>query len=179
MAIAYFVRYSFYFTCLLLLHRFAAEGGVKFICTTSVRLCEEKSGVASSNQNAKPNGNKESESTDTPLLNEQIVEVDSQCIVMAKESKENSKPETDDGTQSQPTDVTEQHKQVKADTAKSMKGSLLELLGGMKVEVTSKRKVKPIKFSQSKHPIPTSKPEAMKSTVSAIQEATVETTAQR
>lgn len=166
-------------TCLLLLHRFAGEGGVRFLCTTSVRLCEEKSGVASSNQNAKPNGNKESESTETPLLNEQIVEVDSQCIVMAKESKENSKPDDGITAQSQPTAVTEQHTQVKADTAKSMKGSLLELLGGMKVEVTNKRKVKAVKFRQSKQPIPTSNPEAMESTISAIQEAAVETTTQR
>ncbi|TWW74838.1 28S ribosomal protein S31, mitochondrial [Takifugu flavidus] len=142
---------------------FADEVGVRSLCTTSVKLCEKQSGVASSSQNDIPNGNGEREPTETPLSNEQKVEVASKGIIMAEESKDNGIR-----TQSQPTVITEQHTQVKA---KSGKESLLDLLGGMKVEVTNKRKVKGVKFRQSPQSIPMSKPAAMESTISMFQQA--------
>lgn len=161
----------------MLQHRFDGESGVRSLCTTSVKLCEKKSGVASS-QNDNPNGNSEREPTETPLSNEQKVEVDNEGIIMAHESKENAKPETEDGitTQPQPTVITDQRTQVKAKTGKE---NLLDLLGGMKVEVTNKRKVKGVKFRQSPQSIPTSKPAAMESTISMFQQATVEASTER
>lgn len=171
-------------SCLLLLHRFPNEGGVRSLCKTSVRLSEKKSGDASSNQNDKPNENRESEPTEISPLIDQKVEVDKNTIIMAKESKENKKPvksETDDGIipQSQPTVNTEQQKQAKTQTAKSGKESLLNLLGAMKVEVTNKRKVKGVKFRQSYESLSTSKPAAMESTISMFQQATEEASTQR
>lgn len=151
-------------TRLLLLHRFANEVGVRSLCTTSVKLCEKKSGVASSSQNDIPNGTGEHEPTETPLSNEQKVEVASEGIIMAEESKDNGIR-----TQSQPTQVK----------AKSGKESLLDLLGGMKVEVTNKRKVKGVKFRQSPQSIPMSKPAAMESTISMFQQAKVEASTER
>lgn len=171
-------------SCLLLLHRFANEGGVRSLCTTLIRLSEKESGIASSNQDEKPNENRESEPTETPPLVDQKVEVEKNTIIMANESKENEKPvksETDERIipQSQPTVNTEQQKQAKAQTAKSGKESLLDLLGAMKVEVTNKRKVKGVKFRQSYESLSTSKPAAMESTISMFQQATVEASTQR
>lgn len=168
-------------SCLLLLHRFANEDGVRSLCTTSVRLNEKKTGDASSNHNDKPNENRESEPTETPPLIDQKVEVDKNTIIMAKENKKPVKSETDNGiiTQSQPTVNTEQQKQAKAQTSKSGKESLLDLLGVMKVEVTNKRKVKGVKFRQSYEPLSTSKPAVMESTISMFQQATVEASTQR
>lgn len=165
----------------MLLLRFANEGGVRSLCT-SIKLCEKKSGVDTSNHNEKPNGSKESGPTETPTSIDQKVE---KTIIMAKESQEeNEKPvksDTDDGvpTQSRPTVNTEQQKQVKAPTAKSGKESLLDLLGVMKVDVTNKRKVKSVKYRQNYESIPTSKPAAMESTISMFQQATVEASTQR
>lgn len=169
---------------LLLLHRFANEGGVRSLCTTLIRLSEKKSGIDSSNLSEKPNENGESEPTETPPWIDQKVVVDKNTIIMAKESKEDEKPvksETDDGIipQSQPTVNTEQQKQAKAQTAKSGKESLLDLLGAMKVEVTNKRKVKGVKFRQSYESLSTSKPAAMESTISMFQQATVEASTHR
>lgn len=158
-------------SCFLLLHRFANEGGVRSICTTSVRLSETKIGV-SSNQNDKPNENKGTEPTETPSLLDQKVEDDKNTVVLAKENKD----ETDDGiiAQSQPIVNTEQQKQTK-----SGKKSLLDLLGAMKVEVTSKRKVKGVKLRQSYESLSVSKPAAMESTISMFQQASVESSTQR
>lgn len=171
-------------SCFLLLHRFANEGGVRSICTTLVRLSEKKIGVDSSNHNDKPNKNKEREPTETPSVTDQKVEVDKNTIVMVKENKENEKPvqsATDDGIipQSQSTVNTEQQKQTKAQTAKSGKKSLLDLLGTMKVEVTHKKKVKGVKLGQSSESLSASKPTAMESTISMFQQATVEASTQR
>lgn len=167
-------------SCPLLLHRFSNEVAVRSLCTTSLRLSEKKSGLVSSNQDE----NRENEPSETPPLIDQKVEVNKNNIIMAKESNENENPvksETDDGIipQSQLTVNTEQQKQPKAQTAKSGKESLLDLLGAMKVEVTSKRKVKGVKFRQSHESSSTSKPAAMESTISMFQQATVEASTQR
>lgn len=167
----------------MLLLRFANEGGVRSLCT-SIKLCEKKSGVDSSNYNEKPNGSKESGPTETPTSIERKVEVEKNIIMAKENQEENEKPvksDTDGGvpTQSQPAVNTEQQKQVKAPTARSGKESLLDLLGVMKVEVTNKRKIKTVKFRQSYESVPTSKPAAMESTISMFQQATVEASTQR
>lgn len=172
------MRFIFIF-CLLLLHRFANEGGVRSLYT-SVRLGEKKSGVASSNQNE----DRESAPTETPPLIDQKVEVDKNTIILAKESHENEEPvksETGDGIipQSQAPVNTEQKKQAKTQTAKSGKESLLHLLGAMKVEVTNKRKIKGVKFRQAYESSSTSKPAALESTISMFQQATVEASTDR
>lgn len=164
----------------MLLHRFSNEVAVRSLSTTSFRLSEKKSGLASSNQDE----NRENEPSETPPLIDQKVEVNKNNIIMAKDSIENENPvksETDDGIipQSQLTVNTEQQKQPKAQTAKSGKENLLDLLGAMKVEVTSKRKVKGVKFRQSYESLSTSKPAAMESTISMFQQATVEASTQR
>lgn len=88
-------------------------------------------------------------------------------------------------TQQQSNDKAEQvlskSSQVKADEAKSGKESLLDLLGAMKVEVTSKRKLKNLKTWQSPESAAQykSKPTAMESTISMFQKATVQASAQR
>lgn len=161
-------------SCPLLLHRFSNEVAVRSFCTTSFRLSEKKSGLNSSYQDE----NRENEPAETPPLIDHKVEVNK------KNGNENENPvksETDDGIipQSQLTVNTEQQKQPKAQTAKSGKESLLDLLGAMKVEVTSKRKVKGVKFRQSHESVSTSKPAAMESTISMFQQATVEASTQR
>lgn len=164
----------------MLLHRFSNEVAVRSLCTTSLRLSEKKSGLVSSNQDE----NRENEPSETPPLKDQKVEVNKNNVIMAKDSNESENPvksETDDGIipQSQLTVNTDQQKQPKAQTAKSGKESLLDLLGAMKVEVTSKRKVKSVKFRQSYESSSTSKPAAMESTISMFQQATVEASTQR
>lgn len=165
---------------LLLLRRFSNGGAVRSLCTTSVRLSEKKSGVASSNQDE----NGENEPSETPPLIDQKVEVDKNNIIIAKEGNENQnsvKSETGDGIipQVQLTVNTEHQKQPEAQTAKSGKESLLNLLSAMKVEVTNKRKVKGVKFRQNYESSSTSKPAAMESTISMFQQATVEASTQR
>ncbi len=69
--------------------------------------------------------------------------------------------------------------QVKPDAAKSGKESLLDLLGAMKVDVTSKRRLKNLKVKQNFESTPKTKPAAMESTISMFQQATVEASSQR
>uniref|UniRef100_A0A3Q2Q965 Small ribosomal subunit protein mS31 n=1 Tax=Fundulus heteroclitus TaxID=8078 RepID=A0A3Q2Q965_FUNHE len=70
--------------------------------------------------------------------------------------------------------------QVKSDGAKRGKESLLDLLGAMKVEVTSKRKLKDLKKQQRFESATQykSSPAAMESTISMFQRATVEASTQ-
>ncbi|XP_070773927.1 small ribosomal subunit protein mS31 [Enoplosus armatus] len=164
--------------------RVANGGGVKALSTSSVRLCEKKNNVASSNQNEKTNADKEADLTETPTLVTQKAEDDKKVIKMAEQSEESVVLKTDDGsTTHQQMDVkTEQvaaaPKQVKTDAAKSGKESLLDLLGAMKVELTNKRKLKNLKVRQSYESAPKSKPAAMESTISMFQKATVEASSQ-
>lgn len=170
--------------CLLPLYRFTSEGGARSLCTTSVRLCDKKHGVASSDGNDPSNAHKDSEPTEPPPSIDEKGEVDNTYFT-AEESKEKEKPvktEKDDGmtTQFQPNVNTEQQKQEKAQTAKTGKESLLDLLGAMKVEVTNKRVAKRIINSkQSPDFVPASKPPAMESTISMFQQATLEASTQR
>ena len=85
--------------------------------------------------------------------------------------------QTDVGTQQ----VLAKPAEVKTDAAKSGKESLLDLLGGMKVEVTNKRKLKNVKKKQS---FETATPyksntEAMESTISMFQKAAAEASSER
>ena len=166
----------------MLLHRFAKEDGVRSLYTTSVRLSDNKSGVPFSNQDEKPNENREHEPTETPPLVHHKVEVGKNTIIMAKDSMENEKPvksETDDGVIPQPTVNTKQQKQPETPTARSEKESLLDLLKIMKVEVTNKRKVNSVQFKQSYQSLSTSKMATLESTISMFQQATLEASAQR
>lgn len=160
----------------MLQHRVANEGGVRALNTSSVRLCEKKNDVTSSNQVDKINSNQELDQTETATVVEQKAEDDSKVKIMAKENGEPVTVTTDDGS-AKPLKAAPE--QVKTDAPKSGKESLLHLLGAMKVEVTNKRKLKYLKFKQSYESTPTSKPAALESTISMFQQATVEASSQR
>lgn len=158
---------------------------MRALSTSSVRLCDKKNNVASSNQDDKTNADKVVDPTETSTSVEQKAEDDSKVIKMAGQNEEPVVSKTDNGstTQSQMVVKTERltatPKQVKANAAKSGKESLLDLLGAMKVEVTNKRKLKNLKFKQSYESMPTSKPAAMESTISMFQQATEEASSRR
>jgi len=106
---------------------------------------------------------------------------------MAEHKEESVVLKADDGgaTQQQQ-DVTAEQvvakpTQVKTGAAKSGKENLLDLLGAMKVEVTSKRKLKNLKTKQSLESAMQYKPKpaVMESTISMFQKATEEASSQR
>ncbi|XP_076607267.1 small ribosomal subunit protein mS31 [Chaetodon auriga] len=164
--------------------RVANGGGVRVLSTSSVRLCEKKNDVASSNQDDKTNADKEADPTGSPALVTQKAEDDSDIIKMGERSEEPVALQADDGSATQQQmNVKTEHvaatpKEVKTDAAKSGKESLLDLLGAMKVEVTNKRKLKNLEGKQSFESQPTSKLPAMESTISMFQQATAEASSQ-
>ena len=160
----------------MLQHRVASEGGVRALNTSSVRLCEKRNDVTSSNQVDKINANKEVDQTESATVVEQKAEDDSKVKIVAKEIEEPVTVKTDDGS-AKPLKAAPE--QVKTDAPKTGKESLLDLLGAMKVEVTNKKKLKHLKLKQSYEPTPTSKPAALESTISMFQQATVEASSQR
>ncbi|XP_054899697.1 28S ribosomal protein S31, mitochondrial [Poeciliopsis prolifica] len=134
--------------------------GVNPLSTCSVRCCEKKDNAISSNQD---------EATD----------VDTQAkITQLQEETEEVKANN--------LGITQQHSNVKveqllskspqesSDGAKSRKESLLDLLGAMKVEVTSKRRLKSLKTKQSLE----SSAAVMENTSSMFQKETVQASAQ-
>ncbi|XP_010783271.1 small ribosomal subunit protein mS31 [Notothenia coriiceps] len=163
--------------------RFANGGGVKALSTCSIRLCEKKDNVASSIEEEKTLAEKPVDPTETPTSVTQKAEDDSKVIKMEEQREEEPvvlKTE-DEGTTQQQVDVkTEQVEatpaEVKTVAAKNGKDSLLDILGGMRVSVTSKRKLKNLEAWQSKDS--TTKPAAMESTISMFQKATEEASAQ-
>ncbi|KAK5887389.1 hypothetical protein CesoFtcFv8_015994 [Champsocephalus esox] len=119
--------------------------------------------------------------TETPTLVTQKAEDDSK-VIQRQEEPVVLKTE-DEGTTQQQVDVkTEQVEatpaEVKTVAAKSGKDSLLDILGGMKVAVTSKRKLRNLKAWQSEDSTSDSKPAAMESTISMFQKATEEASSQ-
>lgn len=167
----------------LLQHRIANEGGGRALSTSSVRLCDKKNNVASSNLDDKTNADKVVDPAETSTSVEQKAEDDSKFIKMAEQNEEPVVSKTDDGSTTQMVVKTERltatPKQGKANVAKSGKEGLLDLLGAMKVEVTNKRKLKNLKFKQSYESMPMSKPAAMESTISMFQQATEEASSRR
>ncbi|XP_075958513.1 small ribosomal subunit protein mS31 [Anarhichas minor] len=166
--------------------RVANGGGVKALSTSSVRLCEKKNDGDNSNQVEKTCTDKDAEPTETPTVVTQKAEDDGNITKMAEHKEEEPAVlKTDEGgtTQRQVDVEIEQvvakSKQVTTDAAKSRKESLLDLLGAMKVEVTSKRKLKNMTVKPSYESTPKSKPAAMESTISMFQKATVEASSQR
>ncbi|KAM3601165.1 uncharacterized protein V6R79_008652 [Siganus canaliculatus] len=127
---------------------------------------------------------KAEEPTETPTLAAQKAEDDSKILKMTEQSEEPVVRKADDGSATpQQMDVKIEQavpkpKQVKTDAPKSGKESLLDLLGAMKVEVTSKRKLKNLKVKQSFESSPVSQPAAMESTISMFQQATVDASSQ-
>ncbi|XP_034096446.1 28S ribosomal protein S31, mitochondrial [Gymnodraco acuticeps] len=161
--------------------RFANGGGVKALSTCSVRLCEKKDNVASSIEEEKTLAEKPVDPTETPTLVTQKAEDDSK-VIQREEEPVVLKTE-DEGTTQQQVDVkTEQVEatpaEVKTVAAKSGKDSLLDILGGMTVLVTSKRKLRNLKAWQSEDFTTKSKPAAMESTISMFQKATEEASSQ-
>lgn len=163
--------------------RVAYRSGVKALSTSSVRLCEKKSDVASSPQNEKES-DKEADSTETPTVVTQKAEDDSRVVKAAEQSEEPPVLNTDDGSAPpQQKDVTTEEveatpKQAQINVAKSGKEGLLELLGAMKVEVTTKKKLRNSKVQQSFKPTTKSEQPAMESTISMFQQATEEVSSQ-
>ncbi|TNN72542.1 28S ribosomal protein S31, mitochondrial [Liparis tanakae] len=165
--------------------RVANGGGFKALSTSSVRLCEKKNDVDDSLQVEKTNADKDTEPTETPTVVTQRVEDDSNIIKMAEHREEEPVViKTDEGSTTQQQvdfkieQVVTTPIQVKTNAAKSGKESLLDLLGGMKVEVTNKRKLKNI-VTPSYESTPKPKPAAMESTISMFQKATVEASSQK
>uniref|UniRef100_UPI0037E82AE9 small ribosomal subunit protein mS31 n=1 Tax=Semicossyphus pulcher TaxID=241346 RepID=UPI0037E82AE9 len=164
----------------------AANGvGVQSLSTSSVRLCEKKNEVAPSQQDDKTNADKADDPTETPTLLTQKAEDDSTVIKMAQQSEEPVVVKTDDGSSTQQqTDVKIEEvvatpKPVQTPAPKSGKENLLDLLGAMKVDVTTKRRLKNMKMTkQVTESTPKSKPAAMESTISMFQKATVEAASQ-
>ncbi|XP_073335439.1 small ribosomal subunit protein mS31 [Pagrus major] len=166
--------------------RVSNGGGVRALSTSSVRLCEKKNESVSTNQDEETKTDTEADPKETQTLVTQKAEEDSKVIKMAEQSEEPLVLKTDDGSstmQQHQMDVkTEQvvvtPEQIETGAARSGKESLLDLLGAMKVEVTSKRKPKNLKVKQSES-TPVSRPPAMETTISMFQQATVEASSKR
>ncbi|KAM4545031.1 small ribosomal subunit protein mS31 [Odontesthes bonariensis] len=144
-------------------------GEVKAFSTNTVRLCENKDNVIPANQDQTTNADTEGGQTKSAEQKEESV------VLKAD----------DGGATQQQRDVTAEQvvakpAQVKTGAAKSGKENLLDLLGAMKVEVTSKRKLKNLKTKQSLESAMQYKPKpaVMESTISMFQKATEEASSQ-
>ncbi|XP_040906741.1 28S ribosomal protein S31, mitochondrial [Toxotes jaculatrix] len=156
--------------------RVANGSGVKAISTSAVRLCEKKDDVGLQNHDEKANEDKQVDPTESPTLAMQEAEDDIKVIKMAEQSKEPVVLKTE--STSQQMDIkNEDRVSVKTDAAKSGKEGLLDLLGAMKVEVTSKKKLKVLKTKHD-HQSSRTNPAAMESTISMFQKATEEASSQ-
>ncbi|KAK5858357.1 hypothetical protein PBY51_002503 [Eleginops maclovinus] len=164
--------------------RFANGGGLKALSTSSVSLCEKKDNVASSTEDEKTVAEKEVDPTETPTLVTQKAEDDSTVMKMEEQREEEPMVlKTGDESTTQQEDVKIEQveatpPEVNTVEAKSGKDSLLDILGGMKVDVTSKRKLRSLKPRQSHDSTHQSKPAAMESTISMFQKATEEASSQ-
>ncbi|XP_027887728.1 small ribosomal subunit protein mS31 [Xiphophorus couchianus] len=134
--------------------------GVNPLSTCSVRCCEKKDNAISSNQD-------EAANVDTQTKITQLQEE-------AEEVKANNSGSSQQHSNVKVEQVLSKPSQVNTDGAKSGKESLLDLLGAMKVEVTSKRRLKNLKTKQSLE----SAAAGMESTSSMFQKATVQASAQ-
>lgn len=138
---------------------------MKAFSTNSVRFCEKKDNVVTSTQL-----NEGESQTKQPEQKEEqhVLKADDGGTVS---DQANDKPEQ----------ILAKSPQPEAETVKSGKESLLDLLGAMKVEVTNKRKLKNMKIKQSFESATqyNSKPEGMESTISMFQKATEEASSQR
>ncbi|XP_047235864.1 28S ribosomal protein S31, mitochondrial [Girardinichthys multiradiatus] len=138
--------------------------GANTISTCTVRRCEKKDDAIPSNQGEATNVDTE---TKTTQLQEELLEANDGG---STQQQRNVKAEQ----------VLSKPSQVKTDGAKSGKKSLLDLLGAMKVEVTSKRKLKNLNTKQSFESAVQYKSKSgdMESTISMFQKANVQASAQ-
>ncbi|KAM3850610.1 small ribosomal subunit protein mS31-like [Diretmus argenteus] len=163
--------------------RVADGGGVKALSTSSISFCEKNDGVVPPTPDGKGNVNKHSDlaETETSVKGKLDDADDNKVIKMADQGEETVVLKRDEGSTTQQMDVVigqegGKPNKVKDDVVKkSAKGSLLDLLGAMKVEVTNKKK---FKTKQSYEPTIKPQPAAMESTISMFQKATVEASAQ-
>ncbi|CAG5875012.1 small ribosomal subunit protein mS31 [Menidia menidia] len=144
-------------------------GGVNAFSTATVKLCEKKDDGVAVNQDQTTISDK---GCDETMVTDPKKELD---VLKADGG----------GAPQQKTDVTAEpvvakQAQVKTAAAKIGKENLLDLLGAMKVEVTSKRKLKNLKTKQSLESAVQykPKPEVMESTISMFQKATEEASSQ-
>ncbi|XP_026183315.1 small ribosomal subunit protein mS31 [Mastacembelus armatus] len=145
--------------------RLTNGGGVKAHSTSSASLCQKKDNSLPSNHDEETN--KEARPTETSALATQKTEDDVKVTRTAAQTEEPVVLKTDNGSSAQ------QQGNVKNEQVKTGKENLLDLLGAMKVEVTSKRRLKNLKVKQN-YESPKSKPAAMESTISMFQRATAE-----
>ncbi|XP_061753618.1 28S ribosomal protein S31, mitochondrial [Nerophis ophidion] len=131
----------------------------KCLSTHSNRFCENKNNVANSNNE---------DSTGTQTVSKQQT-ADSSDINKLDEQNDRDNIKNTDVINVQ--DDAAEGKEL--DTSKSGKHSLLDLLGAMRVDVTSKKRLKPLTIKPSVS-IPTSKPMESK-----FQEASVDISSQR
>ncbi|KAM9333580.1 small ribosomal subunit protein mS31 [Pholidichthys leucotaenia] len=135
--------------------RLVNGGGVNALSTSPVWLCEKRGNDAPFNQDEKTTAKKE---------------IDQRAVLKANRGS-TSQQQTDAEIEQDVAKPTH----LQTVRAKTGKESLLDLLGAMKVEVTSKRKLKNVKkamenyVSAVHHKL---KPEAMESTISMFQKAT-------
>lgn len=168
----------------LLHHRVVNGGGVRAFSTSSVKSCETKNDCASSNTDDKTGAEREVAPTATPALIIQTTEDDSKGIKLLDQNEERAALNADDGGNTpqgmdvkiEPATVTNP---IKSTVPKSGKESLLELLGAMKVEVTTKRKLRNVQTKQSFKSAHVKRAAAMESNTSVVQQAPVEASSQR
>ncbi|CAN9501478.1 unnamed protein product [Ophioblennius macclurei] len=135
--------------------RFANRGGVKTLRTSSVYLCDKKDSDVPSVQSEIKDVSAE---TEQPMVLQSVAE-------SATEQQVETKAE----------EIEVKQTQVKKEATKSGKENLLALLGNMKVEVTSKRKLKNLKATQPHETTaPLKSKPALESTFSMFQQATGE-----
>lgn len=170
----------------LIPHRVSNGGGLRALSTSSVRLCEKKNESVTAKQDEEAKTDAEADPKEKKTLVTQEADEDSKVIKMAEQSEEPLVSKADDGssdTQEHQVDVKTEPdvvtpEKVETDAAMNGKESLLALLGGMKVDVTSKRKPKIVNDKQIES-TPVSRPPAMESTISMFQQATEEASSQR
>ncbi|XP_030010753.1 small ribosomal subunit protein mS31 [Sphaeramia orbicularis] len=166
--------------------RISNGAGVKCLSTGSVKLCQKSDGVGLSEQDGKVDTEKECEHTETkPLAEQKATDDDNSLKISDKQEEAAVLMTNDEGTKEQNISVITEQDAAKPETekavaTKSEKEMLLDLLSGMKVEVTNKRKLKnpmadkEYAFMSKPTPIPTE----MESTISMFQKATVEASSQ-
>ncbi|CAJ1064118.1 S ribosomal protein S31%2C mitochondrial [Xyrichtys novacula] len=160
--------------------RVANGGGARALSTTSARHCEKKDEPALSQDEEKINEAKDADPTEKSTL--VIHKTENNKLTEQSEQPEGLK--TDEGGAMQTgvgvEEVVAATKQVETETKaeKNGKESLIDLLGAMKVDVTTKKKrnLKPKRIISGSAPRPN--PADMESTISMFQKATMEAASQ-
>lgn len=163
--------------------RISNGSGFKCLSTGSAKLCQKGDGVGLSEQEGKVDTEKKCEHTETKPLAEQKATADDDSLKISDKQEEAAVLMTDDGGTKQQTIsvITEQNvakPEAEKAAPKSGKEMLLDLLGGMKVQVTNKRKINNRLPMKEYAFTPKSTPTPMESTTSMFQSATDEASSQ-